>query len=184
MSEFKNMNTSINLKDIKCSNVIKGIFSFLDEKQKLNLIVYNKKIQSMFSVEIENYKIVSGKYKDGTKNGKGKEYDLNTKKVLFTGQYVNGKRNGKGKEYNNYGMLVFEGEYINGKRNGKGKEYFFNSKTRFEGEYLKGKRWNGKGYNKNGNLEFEMLNGNGQIKEYYDNGKILYEGEYLNGERK
>ena len=53
----------------------------------------------------------------------------------------------------------------------------------FEGEYLKGKRWNGQGYNKKGNLEFEIQNGNGQIKEYYDNGKILYEGEYLNGER-
>ena len=77
MSEFKKINARINLRDIKSSNVIKGIFSFLDEKQKLNLIVYNKKIQSMFFVDIENYKIMSGKYKDGTKNGKGKEYDLN-----------------------------------------------------------------------------------------------------------
>ena len=28
-------------------------------------------------------------------------------------------------------------------------------KTRFEGEYVDGKRWNGKGYNNKGNLEFE-----------------------------
>ena len=30
-------------------------------------------------------------------------------------------------------------------------------KTRFEGEYVDGKRWNGKGYNNEGNLEFEIF---------------------------
>ena len=50
--------------------------------------------------------------------------------------------------------MIFEGEYLNGKRNGKGKEYYRNGESIFEGEYLNGKRWNGKVYNKNGNIEF------------------------------
>ena len=54
----------------------------------------------------------------------------------------------------------------------------------FEGEFSNGKRWNGKGYNKEGNKEFEIKDGKGNIKEYnnYD-GELEFEGEYLNGER-
>ena len=48
--------------------------------------------------------------------------------------------------------MIFEGEYLNGERNGKGKEYYLNGRVIFEGEYLNEKRWNGKGYNKNGNI--------------------------------
>ena len=40
--------------------------------------------------------------------------------MIFEGEYKNGKRNGKGKEYSSDGDLIFEGE--NGKRNGKGME--------------------------------------------------------------
>ena len=45
--------------------------------------------------------------------------------MIFEGEYKNGKRNGKGKEYSTDGDLIFEGEYKNGKRNGKGKELCF-----------------------------------------------------------
>ena len=70
------------------------------------------------------------------------------------------------------------------KRNGKVKEYHNNGKLQFEGEYLNGKRWNGKGYDKNGFLEFEIKNGFGKGKEYdYFNGNIRFEGGYLNGEK-
>jgi len=48
--------------------------------------------------------------------------------------------------------LIFEGEYKNGRKNGKGKELLF------EGEYLNGKRWNGKEYDKDGYIEFEIKN--------------------------
>ena len=44
------------------------------------------------------------------------------------------------------------------------------------------KKWNGKGYNADGNIEFEIKNGVGRIKEYY-NGELIFEGDYLNGER-
>ena len=54
----------------------------------------------------------------------------------------------------------------------------------FEGEYLNNKKWNGKEFNIDGHLEFELKNEVGKVKEYsfYD-GKLEYEGEYLNGER-
>ena len=56
------------------------------------------------------------------------------------------KKNGKGKEYNKYtGKLIFEGEYLNGKKwNGKCIEYYNNSKLKFEGEYLNGEKKKGK----------------------------------------
>ena len=63
-------------------------------------------------VEKLNY---SGEFKDGEKNGKGKEYDFE-KKLMFEGEFKYGKRNGKGKEYNDKGELIFEGEYQNGEK--------------------------------------------------------------------
>ena len=55
----------------------------------------------------------------------------------------------------------------------------------FEGEYLKGKKWNGKGYDHEGNSAFELKNGCGKVKEFHSNeNTIFYEGEYLNGEKK
>ncbi len=134
--------------DINSSYIINGIFLFLNEKQKFNLIIYNKKLQKIFGIDIITYKKLSGKYKIGEKNGEGREYTLIGDK------------------------LIFEGEYLNGKRKGKGKEYYHDGKLRFEGEYLNGKMWNGKGYNKLGEIDFEIKDGKGLIKEYYDNGKL------------
>ena len=49
------------------------------------------------------------------RNGKGKEIDYYTGKILFEGDYKDGKRNGNGKEYDsNSGKLIFEGEFKNG----------------------------------------------------------------------
>ena len=58
---------------------------------------------------IEEYELKEG-------NGFCKEYDFYTGKTIFEGKYLNGERNGKGKEYNYDGKLIFEGEYLNGKR--------------------------------------------------------------------
>ena len=130
------------------------------------MIMHNKNLQNKFLVDIECYKKISKKY------------------IIFEEEYLKGKRNGKEKEYDIEGHSLFEGEYKNGERNGKGKEYYVDGKLKFEGEYLNGKIWNGNGYNKNGNKEFEIKNGKGYIKEYnYYNDKIIFEGEYLNGER-
>ena len=53
----------------------------------------------------------------------------------------------------------------------------------YEGEYLYDKKWNGKGYDENGNIIYELINGNGKVKEYWNNCHLQFEGEYLNGKR-
>ena len=169
MAEFKGIKI---LGDIKSKYIIKGIFLFLNEKQKLNMIIHNKQLHKILGVDIKDYIKITGKYIIGEKNGKGREYSLIENKLIFEGECLNGKRNGKGKEYYNYGRILFEGEYLNGKRNGKGKEYYNDGRILFEGEYLNGKKWNGKRYNKNGKIEFEINNGKGYIKEYYDDDSL------------
>ena len=137
------------------------------------------------------------------KNGKGfwQEYSYDCR-YKYTGEFLNGERSGKGKEYENiyqtyfsickqkdeikYGLL-FEGEYLNGKRNGKGKKYYKDHEEgglKFEGEYLTGKKWNGKGYDMNGKLAYEIKNGSGYIKKYFRFNYLKFEGDYLNGEKK
>jgi len=164
MDELEDIKYTIDLRDIKSISITKIIVSFLPEKQKLNMIMYNKELQKIFFVDINDYKKISGKYKMGEKNGKGREYIINTNRLIFEGEYLNWKKNGKGKEYYIDGKLKFKGEYLNGKKNGKGKEFYDddNDKVKFEGEYLNEER-NGKG------------------KEYYNDGKLKFEGEYLNG---
>ena len=144
--------------------------------------------------------VFKGEYLNGTKNGKGKEYDRDLN-LIFEGEYLNGiKWNGKiydnnknayelkeGKGYIKeyyYDILIFEGQYLNGQRNGKGKEYDEGDLI-FEGEYLNGQR-NGKGkeydcHGCHGKLIFEgdylydyKLRGKQYLKE-----KLEYEGEYL-----
>ena len=39
-----------------------------------------------------------------------------------------------------------------------------------------------KGYDKNGKIIYELINGNGKSKEYKDN-QLIFEGEYINGKR-
>ena len=122
MDKFGIIKTGKSIVSIESVYILKDIFSFLSEKQKLNLIIYNKQLQKKIDINIEDYKRINGKYRKGKKNGKGKEYDILTNNILFEGEYINGRRNGKGKEYDQYGDIKFEGEYLNGKRNSKGKE--------------------------------------------------------------
>ena len=159
MVEFEQIENNKYLLDIKSFHNLNEIFSFLTQRKKLNLIIYNKQLQKMFGVNIQDYKQLSGKYKIIGKNGKVKEFIINTDK------------------------LIFEGEYLNGKRNGIGKEFYGDGKLKYEGEYLNGKRWNGKGYNKNGIMEFQLKDGKGEGKEYNNNDELEFEGEYINGER-
>ena len=208
MDELENIKNEKNIgKSIETLHILKDIFSFLSKKKKLEIIVYNKELQKKLDIKIEDYKKIRGIYRIGERNGKGKEYNkyddlifegeyLNGKRngkgreyydengyLKFEGEYLNGKRNGKGKEYNDNGKLLFEGEYLNGERNGKVREYYWKGKGKFlfEGEYLNGKRWNGKGYNIDGKIEFEIKEGKGKGKEYFEDGNLIFEGEYLNG---
>jgi len=70
--------------------------------------------------------------------------------MIFKGEYRNGKRNGKGREYHSNGQIKFEGEYLNGRKwngeiyrdnglkdyeikNGSDK---YNDRSKFVGEYF------------------------------------------------
>ena len=185
---------------VKSLYITKFIFSLLSKKKKLNMIIYNKKYQNKFEIKIDYYKKISGKYIIGERNGKGKEYYINTNELIFEGNYFNGKKNGKGTEYYSDGKIKFEGEYSKGIKicgkiynydgnvgeidiNGMGKENYNNGKIKFEGEYFNGKRWKGKIYNYNGSEEFEIKYGIGYGKEYNCEGILMFEGNILNGER-
>ena len=120
------------LQNSKSIYFLKRLFTFVEEKNKLDIIKYNKNMQNILDISLINYKTFSGRYILYGKNGKGKEYDIYNDSLLFEGEYLNRKRNGKGKEYYDNGKLSFEGEYLNGKRNGKGKEYDKNGLLIFE----------------------------------------------------
>jgi len=82
----KEVKSEINiLESLKDSKNSKEIFSFLDKKQKLKIIINNKQMQEKLGISIEDYKYISGKYKKGEKNGKGYEFELNIDFLLFEG---------------------------------------------------------------------------------------------------
>ena len=183
------------LENIKSNFFVKLIFSFMIEENKLKIVNYNKNLQKILDISLINYRLYTNKYIIHEKNNIAKEYDIYTNNLIYEGEYLKGKRNGKGKEYNESGDLIYEGEYLNNKRNGKGKEYY-KDKIIFEGEYLKGKKWNGKGYDIDGNKNYKLKNGKGFIKEAkrfiikirgcftFENEICeIYEGEIINGER-
>ena len=129
------------LQKIKSKYFIRRLFVLADEKNKLDIIKYNKNMKSILDISLINFKFFSKRYIIFEKNGKGKEYDI-FGHLEFEGEYLNGKRNGKGKEYGSWSSkLKFEGEYLNGKRNGKGKEFDPDGNVLFAGEYLKGEKW-------------------------------------------
>ena len=112
----------VNLFELIKGKYIKiGIFSYINEKQKLEMIIYNKKLQNTIDVNMFDYRKISGKYTMFEYNGMGKIFLLKNNELIFKGEYLKGKRNGKGKEYYNE-KIIFEGIYLNGKRNGKRKE--------------------------------------------------------------
>ena len=185
---------------VKSIYIIEFILSFLLEKKKLDMIIYNKKYQDKFNINLDYYKKISGKYIIGERNGMAKEYYIKTNELIFEGNYLNGKKNGNGIEYYSNGKIKFEGEYSKGIKvfgkiykydgnmfeidiKGKGKEEYNNGKIKFEGEYFNGKRWKGTINNYNGLEEFEIKYGKGYGKEYNYEGNLIFEGNILNGER-
>ena len=67
-------------------------------------------------------------------------------------------------------------------RNGKGIEYDLFGNILFDGEYSNGYMHDGKGYDSNNNLVYEINDGCGYVK-LYSYGKLMFEGEYLNGKK-
>ena len=147
----------------------------------------------LFEGEFKNGKIYNTKpnSKNGTiKNGEGYVKIINGyNELIFEGEYKNGEKNGKGKEYFD-NRLEFEGEFKNGERV-KGKEYCFNGgydgKLKYDGEFVFGRKsGQGKEYDTDGNLIFEgeFQNDewlNGKIKRYNDDNQLISEESYENG---
>ena len=165
---------------IKSPFIIEKVFSYLDERRKLEIVRYNKVIQKNLNINLINYRLFAGKYIIQSKNGICKIYDYNDN-LLFEGEYLNGKRNGHGKEYNKYGKLLFEGEYLNGKKwNGKAYYSEFLNDNKFLGEIIEFDKF--KYRIDNCKIYYELKDGKGYMRDY-DDEKSIYEGEYLNGER-
>ena len=162
------------LKNIKSKYILMEVLSNLNEKNKLDIFKYNKRIQNIINININNYKFFSGRYIEYETNTEGREYNGYNDYLVYEGGILKGKRNGKGKEYGVYGQLIYEGGYLNGKRNGKGKEYYLNGKLLFEGEYLNGNRLIGKVYDIKGKISYDLQNLNGLIKKYYYDGEIEF----------
>ena len=169
------------LENIKSSFILKQIFTHLNDLKQLKLVKYNKGFQNKLNLSIYNYELFKGTYIIFLEDGKIEEYKDD--QLIYEGGFMNGERNGIGKEYDYNKQLIFEGEYLEGRKNGKEKEYYYFHRLKFEGEYLNNKRWNGKGYDENGNIIYELNNGSGKIIEYHGNHRLKFEGEYLNGER-
>ena len=174
------------LEHIKSKYILQIIFSSINDERKLILVKFNNTIKDRLNIDLIDYKYLSGKYFIGKKNGKGKEYNLFNDKLIFEGDYIDGKRNGYGKEYyeeqyTEEPPIKYEGKYLNGKRNGKGKEYYYNGKIKFDGIYSFGLKYEGKGYDRDGNIIYKLKNGKGYIKEISDNNYVKFEGEYPNG---
>ena len=134
---------------------------------ELNNVIYELKGGKGFIKEYnENEDLICEcEYKNGLKNGRGKEYyyDEDEIKLIYEGEYLNGLKNGKGKEYIN-DKIQFEGEFYNNHRL-KGK-YYMDGKLEYEGVFLFGKKWDGKGYDEKGNIIYELHNGTGKVKEF------------------
>ena len=103
------------MKNIKSEYFIKILFLFVDEKQKLKIVKYNKWLQKILNLSNINYAYFSGIYIIYESKRKIKEYDYDGE-LRLEGEYLNWKRNGKGKEYDYCDNLEFKAEYLNGKK--------------------------------------------------------------------
>ncbi len=98
---------------IKSLFVIKKVLSHLSIIKKLDIIKYNNKLRNDLGYKIDDYKKLCRRYILGTKKWKSKRIYNEFKNIIIWREYKNGKRNGKGKEYYNNGKLKFNGEYFN-----------------------------------------------------------------------
>ena len=196
------------IEDIKSKYIWKKIFEFIQEKRKLKIIIYNKKIKEELAIDIINYKNLTNYSLKKLNNGVYKLYITKYDFLCYEGGFSEGKKNGFGKEYEfikkdkvknllnseiikifgkDYVSYVsYEGEFLNGNRNGKGKEFDKYQSVIFEGEYINGKRWNGKGieYDSKRNFLFKgtYFKGKKWIGKAREYNVHLFDYEYMNGE--
>ena len=150
------------LKNINSNYILIQIFSFLEKGQELTVISYNKSLQNKLEITIEDFKNVRGAYIITKRDGIWwEEHDW-----IFT------------QETNH---AIFKGKLIKGKKEGHGIEFYNNKRKKFEGSYHKGIKINGKGYDKLGNIIYQI--DNEEVTEKYKNGNPVFKGNYYKGKK-
>ena len=91
------------------------------------------------------------------------------KHLKYTGEIADGKPNGTGELSSPSGK--YSGEFKKGLMHGQVTHIYKNGKKRV-GEFRKGKPWNVKGYDKNGDIENEWVNGKKLIRTPIDLSKV------------
>ena len=102
INEYENIKSEKNIKSIAKYVLKNMLFPFLPEKQKLEIIIYNKDLQKKLDINIENYKRIARLFREGERNGKGEEY-YSSGELRFEGEYLNGKKMEKEKNI----MMVY-----------------------------------------------------------------------------
>ena len=116
------------------------------------LLTYTLAAQERSTLYLKKVNGKIGWFKSGDEN----------KHLKYTGEIVEGKPNGSGELYSPSGK--YDGEFKNGLMHGQVTHTYKNGKKRV-GEFRKGKPWNVKGYDKNGDIEIEWVNGKKLEKE-------------------
>ena len=80
------------LNQIKCSYLKKIIFYYLNEKVKLKLVKYNKKLQDLIGISLHNYRILIEKYIIYEEGHNAKIYDGIFSSLLFEGKIIKGQK--------------------------------------------------------------------------------------------
>ena len=76
---------------------------------------------------------------------------------VYVGEVMSGKPHGQGtRTFTNGDKYV--GEFKDGLQNGQG-TFTFSDGRKYEGEWKDGRKWNGTGYNKNGEIVVRFVNG-------------------------
>ena len=99
------------------------------------------------------------KYRGHVENGvpKGLGILIYPKGNKYEGGWNNGEMNGRGTETFSNGDK-YEGEYKDGLPNGKGTETWSDG-NKYVGEYKDDFPWNGKEFDKKGNIQYKIVNG-------------------------
>ncbi len=80
------------MENIKSSYFMKFLFSFIVDETKLKIIKYNKSLQKILDININNYKNLSGKYTKMNQNGKGKNYNVCNDNLILESEFKNGMK--------------------------------------------------------------------------------------------
>ena len=158
--------TKIIYKSINSAYILQHIFSFIYKRTSLNIIYGCKNIMKKLEITLDDFKNESGKIIKKKKD----PFALLSDEYYKDYVYILGTD-----------ILLFKGHYQKGKKNGKGTEFYINKKKKFEGEYLNGRKIKGTGYDKFGNVIYQI--NNKTIIEKYINGQNVFEGKYFNGKK-